>query len=259
MKDAGEENNIGETDKQSRMAIFLKANWENIIMANYAVPEEVLQPYLPKGVELDLYNGKAYASLVGFMFKDTRLFNIPIPKLGTFEEINLRFYVVRRAHNEIKRGVVFVNETVPYKAVAWVANKLYKEHYTAIPTKHEWHINGASKNISYQWKCNHRWNSIAVNAAVAGEKMQLHSFEEFIFEHYFGYTKTGEVSTEEYKINHPSWQINKVHSSVIDCDFAGMYGSSFDFLSKETPASVFMAEGSSVEVEWKRNKLNFTS
>ncbi len=51
------------------MAIFLKAQWENIIMANYAVSPELLQPYLPKGVSLDLYNNKAYVSLVGFMFK----------------------------------------------------------------------------------------------------------------------------------------------------------------------------------------------
>jgi uncharacterized protein YqjF (DUF2071 family) len=70
---------------------FLSARWENLIMANYAVNPEVLQAFLPKGVELDFYNNKTYVSLVGFMFKKTSLFNIPIPYLGTFEEINLRF------------------------------------------------------------------------------------------------------------------------------------------------------------------------
>ena len=61
------------------MAIFLKANWENIIMANYPIDPKILEPFLPKGVEHDLFNGKAYISLVGFMFKKTKLFNIPIP------------------------------------------------------------------------------------------------------------------------------------------------------------------------------------
>jgi uncharacterized protein len=238
------------------MAIFLKANWENIIMANYALPQDVLQPFLPKAVELDMHNGKAYASLVGFMFKDTRLFNIPIPRLGTFEEINLRFYVLRREEGIIKRGVVFVNETIPYKAVAWVANKLYKEHYTAIPTKHKWDIEANKKHIGYQWKINNRWNSMAVEAAMAGEKMQPGSFEEFIFEHYYGYTKINETATEEYKINHPSWKVNKVYSTTIDCDFAAMYGSEFGFLKNEAPDSVFIAEGSGIEVEWKRKRLN---
>lgn len=93
---------------------FLSAKWENLIMANYAVSPALLTPYLPKGVELDLYDGKTYVSLVGFMFKDTRLFRVPIPLLGTFEEINLRFYVTRVEDNMTKRGVVFINETVPY-------------------------------------------------------------------------------------------------------------------------------------------------
>jgi uncharacterized protein YqjF (DUF2071 family) len=86
------------------MKTFLKANWENIIMANYAIPSDILQPYLPKGCELDLFEGNAYISLVGFMFKETKLFKIPIPLLGTFEEINLRFYVKRQDGNEIKKG-----------------------------------------------------------------------------------------------------------------------------------------------------------
>ena len=97
---------------------FLSARWENLIMANYAINPEVLQPYLPNGVQLDFYNDKTYVSQVGFMFKQTSLFYIPIPFLGTFEEINLRFYVKRIEGDSIKRGVVFINETVPYKSVA---------------------------------------------------------------------------------------------------------------------------------------------
>jgi uncharacterized protein YqjF (DUF2071 family) len=50
---------------------FLKANWENLIMANYSVDPEILAPFLPNGVELDYYHEKAFVSLVGFMFKKT--------------------------------------------------------------------------------------------------------------------------------------------------------------------------------------------
>jgi uncharacterized protein len=238
------------------MAIFLKAKWENIIMANYAVKPAILIPYLPKGVELDLYNGKAYVSLVGFMFKNTKLFNIPIPRLGTFEEINLRFYVVRKEINEIKRGVVFVNETIPYKAVAWIANKLYKEHYTAIPTRHLWKIENETKAIKYEWEINNEWNNIEVQALIKSDTMTDGSFEEFIFEHYFGYTKIDDTTTEEYRIKHPRWKINKVINTKINCNFNKMYGAAFEYLKDLEPESVFIAEGSPVEVEWKRNRLN---
>lgn len=237
------------------MTNFLQAKWENIIMANYAVPVNVLQKYLPKGVEIDTYQGIAYVSLVGFMFKDTRLFKIPIPKVGTFEEVNLRFYVYRKVGDEIKRGVVFINETVPYKAVAWMANKLYKEHYTAVKTKHKWELNNATKKITYQWLLNKKWNIINVEANNQILEMPKNSFEEFIFEHYYGYTKVDDTITSEYKINHPRWNINSVITTKIDCDFEANYGSDFSFLNLTEPTSVFMAEGSAIEVKWKRIKI----
>jgi uncharacterized protein YqjF (DUF2071 family) len=234
---------------------FLSARWENLIMANYEVNPDVLTPYLPNGVELDFYNDKTYVSLVGFMFKKTNLFKIPIPFLGTFEEINLRFYVKRVDGDAIKRGVVFINETVPYKLVAWLANKLYKEHYIAIPTKNTIEITSLSKKLRYQWKINKEWNHIAVNAAKENAQMLPGSIEEFIFEHYYGYTKVNNQVSQEYKVNHPRWQVNKVIDYSIHCDFKSMYGNDFSFLSTRQPDSVIIAEGSPITVKWKRTSF----
>jgi uncharacterized protein YqjF (DUF2071 family) len=235
---------------------FLSARWENIIMANYEVDAYLLNPYLPSGVELDSFNNKVYVSLVGFMFKRTKLFGIPIPLLGTFEEINLRFYVKRIQGDTIKRGVVFINETVPYKPVAWLANKLYKEHYTAVPAKSSIIHTSSGKSIQYDWKINKRWNHIAVNADNKKEPMIPGGHEEFIFEHYYGYTKVNEHHSQEYKVEHPRWQVNKVHNYSIDCDFRSMYGKDFSFLSDSKPETVFLAEGSPVSVKWKRTSFN---
>jgi uncharacterized protein YqjF (DUF2071 family) len=234
------------------MNTFLRAKWQNLIMANYEIDSSILLPYLPKGVELDYFHGKTYVSLVGFLFKDTSIFNIPIPLMGTFEEVNLRFYVVRKDGNEIKRGVVFINETVPNKIVAYVANKLYKEHYIAIPTKHSCKMTGNTKEISYQWKVKSKWNSIQVNALATKQNMEAGSIEEFIFEHYFGYTKVNTSHSIEYKINHPSWQINSIKDYKIECDFASFYGKDFEILNHSKPNSVMLAEGSDISVDWKR-------
>jgi uncharacterized protein len=237
------------------MSLFLKTHWGNIIMANYAVPQEILLPFLPTGVSLDLFDGKAYVSLVGFMFKQTKLFNLPIPFLGTFEEVNLRFYVKRTVNGKVRRGVVFINETVPYKLVAKVANWLYKEHYTAVKTKHSWGISETEKNITYQWLLQNKWNSINVNSSTIAREMIPNTFESFIFEHYYGYTKVNEADTLEYKINHPSWKVNTVNNFKIDCDFTAMYGNAFACLQHAKPTAVFMAEGSAISVNWKRNKI----
>lgn len=234
---------------------FLSARWENLIMANYSVNPALLQPYLPKGVALDFYNHKTYVSLVGFMFKQTSLFNIPIPFLGTFEEINLRFYVKRIEEETTKRGVVFINETVPYKPVAWLANKLYKEHYMAIPTKNSIALENSFKKVRYAWKINKAWNHLAVTAAVEKENMVPGSIEEFIFEHYHGYTKINDHHSQEYKVNHPRWQVNQVTDYSLECDFTTMYGKDFSFLAYQKPDSVIIAEGSLVTVKWKRESF----
>lgn len=239
------------------MALFLKANWENIIMANYEIDPKILIPFLPKGVELDLFNGKCYISLVGFMFKNTKLFNIPIPFFGNFEEINLRFYVKRTEENGItKRGVVFINETIPYPILAWVANKLYNEHYTVVPTKHKIVEENLIKKVKFDWLLNNKWNSIAVTSSIASEKMKPNSLESFIYEHYYGYTKIGENKTEEYTLQHPSWKVSEVIDYAIDCDFETMYGKSFAVLNQTSPDAVFIADGSAVGIEWKRTKIN---
>lgn len=237
------------------MKHFLKANWEQIIMANYEVPDTVLLPYLPAGVELDTYQGKSYVSLVGFMFSSTRIFNLPIPFFGTFEEINLRFYVKKQENGQLKRGVVFINETVPYAIVAWMANALYKEHYVAVKTKHDWSFDKQNKQINYAWRVNNNWNHISVNASTHSHEMDKGSFEEFIFEHYFGFTKINKTTTEEYSINHERWKVNEVNKVAISCNFTAMYGNDFAFLNRVEPTAVFITNGSSVAVDWKRTRF----
>ena len=235
---------------------FLTAIWENIVMANYVCPPEILIPFLPHGCTLDFYEGKAYVSLVGFMFRKTRIFGVPIPVVGTFEEVNLRFYVVRQEGGVIKRGVVFINETVPDKLVAFVANLLYKEHYIAIPTKHAFTQEEFSCNLQYQWQKNKVWNKIQVKAQLEKQDILKGSIEEFIFEHYYGYTKINNRTTEEYEVIHPRWQVKVVDSFDIKCRFDEMYGQEFAFLNNQSPATVLLSEGSSVSVKWKRKRLS---
>ncbi len=223
-------------------------------MANYEIEPPALAPYLPKGVELDYYNNKTYVSLVGFMFKNTRLFGVPIPFFGSFEEINLRFYVKKVENRKIKKGVVFINETVPFKIVALLANKLYKEHYISIPTRNSIDIT-ENKDIKYEWKINNRWNSLAVKSDTNRYKIEQGTIEEFIFERYFGFTKLSESSTQEYQIHHPKWMTHKILNTHIDCDFRSMYGEAFSGLENQTPDSIILAEGSQVSVNWKREQF----
>src|SRR5438132_5305849 len=106
-------------------------------MLNFVVDPRILTPLVPPGTEIDYENGETFLSIVGFLFLDTRLLGLPIPLHRNFEEVNLRFYVRKRSADTWRRGVVFIRELVPRRAIALVARALSGERYLALPMKHE--------------------------------------------------------------------------------------------------------------------------
>src|SRR6185436_100098 len=112
----------------------------------YVVDPGIVQPLVPPGTELDFENGETFVSVVGFMFFDTRLLGLPIPRHRDFEEVNLRFYVRKKSADTWRRGVVFVRELVPKRAIAIVARTFYGEPYLAVPMSHK--IDHADSRLS---------------------------------------------------------------------------------------------------------------
>ncbi|WP_047545236.1 YqjF family protein [Psychroserpens sp. Hel_I_66] len=226
---------------------FLKAYWKNLILINYEVDPAILAPYVPLGTELDSYNGKCFVSIVGFLFMDTKVLGIKLLNHVNFEEVNLRFYVKRNG----ERGVVFIKEIVPKPLITLVANSLYHEHYFTAEMKHLWTENEHSKHFEYQWKLGNNWQSIAVTTEKEFIEIKENSEEQFITEHYYGYTKH-KSKTFEYEVVHPSWRQLKVKDYKINIDFDGNYGSSFKSLQNAKPSSVILAEGSVASVKNKK-------
>jgi uncharacterized protein YqjF (DUF2071 family) len=227
---------------------FLTAEWRKLIMANYIVAEELLQPFLPVGTELDTYGGHCYVSLVGFLFQNTRLKSVPIPFHRKFEEVNLRFYVRHtKSTGERRRGVVFLSELVPRLALSLVANAVYGENYATVPLRHHWEQDGEQRSVRYRWRFRNQWNELQVRAAVDPLPIKANSTEEFFTEHYWGYTKRG-AWTSEYEVLHPRWMMYPILQHSIDVDFGALYGSAFASLSQREPESILLAEGSEIEV-----------
>lgn len=213
-------------------------------MANYEVDPALLAPNLPAGTTLDLHEGRCFVSLVGFMFLDTRVLGFPVPFHVNFEEVNLRFYVKRKLDTEIRRGVVFIKEIVPRFAIATVARVMYGEPYEC------WSMSNRrdEREVMYQWKNNSNSNRISV---YRGEDLGVpleDSHGSFIIEHYWGYTKRGGGRTDEYKVEHPKWDLFSTNNEVIDVDFGETYGREFAFLSGQKPFSIVLAAGSDIAV-----------
>jgi len=226
---------------------FLTAKWQNLILINYKVDPSILKPFIPEGTTLDLYNNTCYISLVGFMFKDTKVIGIKVPRHVNFEEVNLRFYV---KHNN-NRGVVFIKEMVPKPMITKIANSIYKEHYQTLKMDHKWIEDDISSTVEYSWKTNNKWQRMSVTSKKTPLEIPSNSVTNFITEHYYGYTKHNKT-TYEYEVQHPKWKQLKIKDFKIDVDFELSYGSKFEFLNKQEPTSVILALGSNISVAPKK-------
>lgn len=229
------------------MKAFLTAEWRNLVMMNFVVSEELLKPHLPKDVVLDAFEGKCYVSFVAFHFLNTKVKGIGFPFHKDFAEINLRFYVRYKDGNEVKRGVVFISELVPKPAIVWVARIFYKEKYTYTRIKSKVEEQAAVRSLYFEWgkQLQHK---LTVETAAAVLPITPGSKEEFIFEHYWGYTSLSPTRTGEYSVQHPRWNIYPVTDFSYTIDFKQLYGDVFAFLNELQPDSLFVAEGSEVSV-----------
>jgi uncharacterized protein len=218
-------------------------------MMNFVVDPKILAPFVPGGTELDFYESETFLSVVGFLFLDTRVIGISVPLHRDFEEVNLRFYVKRKSIDGWKRGVVFIRELVPRRAIATVARVFYGERYSAVPMRHSIVDHAGSISVKYEWRRGSKWESLSMVGEGELTNIAPGSHEESITEHYWGYT-AGKL-TSEYRVDHPHWKIWSAREARLNADVAALYGNEFVAPLSAAPASRFIAEGSHVQV-WRK-------
>lgn len=224
---------------------FLEAHWSHLCIISYAVPESLLQPYLPAGLELDRFEGRPHVSLVAFDFEETRVKGIAWPFMTDFPEINLRFYVRYGA----ERGVVFIKELVPSRVIAWVAKAVYNEPYMRCRMESSVRRTGDGLEVDHTLWHQGKTNTIKV-AATRDPPLPVgvESAEHWFKEHEFGYGRDRAGMTLRYHVVHPRWQVFKVEWAEVKLDWAGLYGPQWRAIGEGRPTSTVLAEGSKVAV-----------
>jgi uncharacterized protein len=214
-------------------------------MLNYLVDPHLLAPLVPRGTEIDFENGETFLSVVGFLFLDTRLLGVPVPLHRDFEEVNLRFYVRRKSADTWRRGVVFIRELVPRRAVALIARACYRENYLALPMKHEIEHVDSNLKVQFSWRRSRKWESLKMTATGKPQAIPAGSHAEFITEHYWGYTSL-RSGCSEYRVEHPRWKIWNATNFEFSADVATLCGEQFTGVFKQPPRSAFIADGSPI-------------
>jgi len=231
--------------------LFLTAKWQYLVMINYEIDPAVLKPFIPAGTQLDLWEGKALISLVGFMFRDAKAWGFAFPFHRNFEEVNLRFYI----KSEERRGVAFIKEIVPRRGIAHLANFLYNENYVALPMQHLIEQSPTQISAEYRWKFHENWQKIGVGCHGMPMLPLPGSEAEFITEHYWGYSILKSGETFEYQVQHVPWRIWEADHFEVSADTKSFYGAQFAPFLEKPPVSAFLAEGSDVTV-FKAERLS---
>ncbi len=221
-------------------------------MLNYGVDPQLLHRYVPNGTELDFCDGDAFVSIVGFRFAETKLKGLSIPFHRNFEEVNLRFYVrAPDATGRMRRGVTFIRELVPRRAIALLARLAYNEPYLALPMSSviSRSTQGVPIKLAYRWRQHGALYGLGAETTNEAPTLpHVDSHACFVTEHYWGFTRQRDGRTIEYEVEHPRWRVWPATSATLEGDPTSLYGPVFADVLRGTPHSAWIAEGSRVTV-----------
>lgn len=225
---------------------FLTARWANLAMVNYAIDPEILQPILPVDCSPDLReDGMARCSLVAFEFRSARVFGLRWPGHVDFPEFNLRCYV-RRGE---RRGVFFVRELVPRRAIAWAARWIYNEPYAVARMRCSTVVTDRAITVDHEFRANGAWQKLKVSADAPAEMPAVGDPADWYKEHCWGFGTSHRGRALTYEVRHPRWAIHpNARVDELRIDAERLYGPRWARLCDAPPESVLLAQGSAVSV-----------
>lgn len=161
----------------------LRQSWLDLTFLHWEVEPEQLHPFLPAGLELDLFEERAYVGIIPFVMSGVRpRWAIPLPGVSRFPEFNIRLYV----RHQDRPGVLFLTLEAQSRITCWFAPRFYGLPYRysrgwveADSDTHAWSTSRRDGTHGFAG-CSKAEGEI--RTAVPG------SLEHFLFERYALYT-----------------------------------------------------------------------
>ena len=108
--------------------------WADVVFLHWRYDPAIVQALLPDGVEVDVFDGSAWVGLVPFRMEQLGFGRLPpVPRLGTFPEVNVRTYV----RSGSKRGVWFFSLDIDLLLPMLVARGWYRLPYCVGDVRHD--------------------------------------------------------------------------------------------------------------------------
>jgi hypothetical protein len=117
-----------------------------------------------------------------------------------------------------------------------------------LPMKHRICTEGSKKTVEYLWRVKDQWCHLTAQSMGAPELPREGSLEQFITEHYWGYSTQRRGNSLEYHVSHVPWRVWVSTTAGFEGDASEMYGIELGRVLQRQPSSAFIAEGSPVTV-----------
>ncbi|WP_438426262.1 YqjF family protein [Aquimarina macrocephali] len=210
--------------------------WNNTIFIHWQVELSELQKFVPKELEIDLFEGKPWISLVAFTMEKIRPKNLPaFPPISNFDEINIRTYV----KSNTKTGVYFLSIEGGTNLSCKIAKKISELPYRYSKIKR-------SKNqylsINPEFK-----DELDILFSIGEEITDKSALDTWLTERYALFQDT-KKSINEFEIHHLEWPIRKIEVTNLKVNY-----SRFDKLIKSKPDKIQYSKGVKV-IAWGKNK-----
>ena len=196
------------------------ANWDNAVFIHYEADAQKLQPCIP--YDLDLYDGRAFVSLVAFTLRRMRprfggsLGALLFKPIATHHFLNLRTYV---RHNG-EPGIFFMREWLSNRMAAWLGPWSFGLPYRFGKIEYR-------NDSAHAQECR---GKVAANDSSLGYRATLttsatrtctaESLDEFLLERYTAFTKTGR-RCRFFRIWHEPWRQVAANVEIVTDDLIG--------------------------------------
>ena len=212
----------------------LVQEWRNLTFMHWEVSPEKLQPHIPEGLEIDLFDGKAYVGTIPFQMRNVRPRLLPsVPGISTFPEFNVRTYVTKNG----KAGVLFLTLDAQSRVTCFYAPRKYGLPYRYAKCRLKIDEN------RYSWASKRSSDSVELEgeAIATGEKRiaEKGTLEEFLFERYSLYTEHKGNLKMAYTLHEP-WVFQDGEAKIVKNSLTECYDLGIDIMN---PEFVHLSEG----------------
>lgn len=210
--------------------------WNDAIFLHWEVDLEELKKYVPKELEIDLFEGKPWVSVVAFAMEEIRPRFLPaFSPISNFFEINVRTYVKTKS----KTGVYFLSMEGGKDLSCKVAKLISELPYRFSSIKRE---------MEYYRSSNAEFGDTLNIKFKIGETLQKTELDRWLTERYALFQDTKNF-INEYEIHHQEWPIREAIIENIELNYPR-----FEKLIGRKPNLVNYSEGVKV-VAWGKKKV----